>query len=208
MGFPRLDVVFGLAPPTIDVFIEPAGRAFLEIGDDKTRVNALIADFDAGDNALDPAPAFGAIVEGLEAAYLTLGGLCGKTRLGAGFEIGDVAAQCRSRRNTQNEVVPASPAPVDDFGAAIVAVRAQQDLCLWPMAADRAHQAAKESPDSGALGPLGRAQYGGDEAALAIEHDNGLEALFVMMGIEQAQLLAAVDGVEGVINIEHNAFGH
>lgn len=74
MGFPRLDVVFGLAPPTIDVFIEPAGRAFLEIGDDKARVSALIADFDAGDDPLDPAPTFGAIVEGLEAAYLALGG--------------------------------------------------------------------------------------------------------------------------------------
>jgi hypothetical protein len=76
------------------------------------------------------------------------------------------------------------------------------------MAVDCAHQAAQESPDFCALGPLGRAQYGGDEAALVIEHDNGLEAVFVMMGIEQAQLLAAVDSVEGVINVEHNALGH
>lgn len=104
--------------------------------------------------------------------------------------------------------MPACTAPVDDFGAAIVAVAAQQDLCLWPMAVDCAHQAAQESPDFCALGPLGRAQYGGDEAALVIEHDNGLEAVFVMMGIEQAQLLAAVDSVEGVINVEHNALGH
>jgi hypothetical protein len=29
-----------------------------------------------------------------------------------------------------------------------------------------------------------------------------------MKGIEQAQLLAAVHAVEGVVNVEHDAFGH
>ena len=35
----------------------------------------------------------------------------------------------------------------------------------------------------------------------------GLEAIVVVMGVEQGQLLAAVDGIVGVIDIEHDAFG-
>ena len=49
---------------------------------------------------------------------------------------------------------------------------------------------------------------GGDEAALAIEDDDRLEAVFVVMGVEQAQLLAAVHRVEGVVDIEHDALRH
>src|SRR3546814_3446553 len=70
MGFPRLDVIFRLPPPAIDLLVEPAGRALFEIGDDEAGVGPLIADFDAGDDPLDAAPAFSAVVECLEAAHL------------------------------------------------------------------------------------------------------------------------------------------
>lgn len=66
----------------------------------------------------------------------------------------------------------------------------------------------QESPDLLAAGPFGRAQDGGDEPILAIEHDDGLESIFVVMGIEQSQLLTAVHGIEGVIDVEDNAPGH
>src|SRR3954469_7084941 len=39
---------------------------------------------------------------------------------------------------------------------------------------------------------------------LAIEHNDGLEPVFVVVGIEQPQLLAAVHGVEGVVDVEHD----
>lgn len=119
-----------------------------------------------------------------------------------------MTAQCRRGRDAQDEFVSASPAPVDDFRAAIVAVAAQQDLRLWPVGANCTHQATQESPDLLAAGPFGRAQDGGDEPPLAIEHDDGLEAIFVMMGVEQSQLLAAVYGIEGVIDVEDNTPGH
>ena len=208
MRFPRLDVVFRLTAPTIDLLVEPAGRALFEIGDNKAGVSALVADFDAGDDPLDAAPAFGTVVERLEAARLAIA-RCGlEARFGAAFEIGDMAAQRRCRRNTQDEVVPARPAPVDDLRAAIVAVAAQQDSGFRPVCVDRTHQAAQKSSDFLALGAFGRAQHGGDEATLAIEHDDRLEAIFVMMGIEQSQPLAAMDGVKRIIDVEHNALGH
>jgi len=69
MGFPGLDVVFGLTASAIDLFVKPAGRTLFETGDDKAGVSALSTDLDTGDDPLDPAPAFGAIVECLEAAH-------------------------------------------------------------------------------------------------------------------------------------------
>jgi hypothetical protein len=41
-------------------------------------------------------------------------------------------------------------------------------------------------------------KQGGDEAALAVEHDDGLKYALVVVGVEQAQLLAAADRVERV----------
>ena len=49
---------------------------------------------------------------------------------------------------------------------------------------------------------------GGDEAALGIEDDDRLEAVVVVVGVEQAQLLAAVHRIEGVIDIEDDALRH
>ena len=56
--------------------------------------------------------------------------------------------------------------------------------------------------------PLGRAQHGGDEPALAIEHHNGLEAVFVVVSIEQAHLLSAMHGVERVVHVQHDLVRH
>ena len=71
-------------------------------------------------------------------------------------------------------------------------------------AADRADQAAQKGADFDALRPFRRAQQGGDEAALAIEDDDRLKAVFVVIGVEQAQLLAAVHRIEGVVDIQRD----
>jgi hypothetical protein len=89
-----------------------------------------------------------------------------------------------------------------------VAVGPQQDFRIRPVGPDGPHQAAQEGPDLGALWPLGRTQHGGDQPTLAIEHDNRLEAVVVIVGIEQPQLLAAVCGIEGVVDVEHDALRH
>jgi len=212
MGFPGLDVIFSLASSTIDLFVEPARRTLFEIGDDEAGVGALITHFDAGNDPLNAAPAFGAIVEGLEPAQFTRARPTGERGIeacpGAGFQVGDMAAQGRCRRDTEDKIVAARATPVENLGAAVMAVTAQQNLRLWPMAADRAQQSPQKRPDFRTLWPLCRAQYGGDEAALAIEHDDRLKAIFVMVGIEQAQLLATMHGVEGVIEVEDNALGY
>ena len=125
VGFPGLDVIFRLASPAIDLLVQPAGRALLEICNDEAGVRALIADLDAGDDPLDAAPAFRAVVEGLGAMRLA-GFRCRvEAGFGAGLEIGDVTAQCRRRRDAQDKFVAPGLAPVNDFGAAIVTFAVQ-----------------------------------------------------------------------------------
>src|SRR5437764_14682096 len=70
---PRLDVVLGLAAGAVEPFVKVLGAPAFEIGDDEAGVGSLGPDLDAGDDTLDPAPAFGGIVELYEAAQLAAG---------------------------------------------------------------------------------------------------------------------------------------
>ena len=70
MRLPGLDVVLGRAAPAVDILVERLGLSAGEVGDDEAGVGALIADLDAGDDALNPAPAGGAVEELLEAPDL------------------------------------------------------------------------------------------------------------------------------------------
>ena len=119
-----------------------------------------------------------------------------------------MALQRAGRGQAEDVVDAVRLAPVEDLRTGVVAVGAQQDVHLRPVGADRADQAAQKGADLDALRPLRRAQDGGDEAALAIEDDDRLEAVVVVMGVEQAQLLAAVHRVEGVVDIEDDALRH
>src|SRR6266542_1594457 len=99
-------------------------------------------------------------------------------------------------------------APVEHFRAGVVAVGADEDRHLRPVGPDRAHQAAEKSPDLAAARPFRRAQERSDEATILVEDDDRLETVVVVVGIEQAQLLAAVHRIEGVVDIEDDALRH
>ena len=120
----------------------------------------------------------------------------------------DMPAQCRGRRDAQDVIETVGPTPVENLGTAIVTVGAQQDLGLRPVGADCAQQAAQEGANLLAAGPFGGTKNGGDEAALAIEHDDRLKAVFVVMRIEQPQLLAAMNRVERVVDVERDPLGN
>src|ERR1700739_438938 len=208
MGLPRLDVVFGLAAPAIDVFIEHASVAFAQIGDDEARVGSFRAYFDAGDDPLDATPALGTVEELLEASDLAALRRPVEACLRADFETFDMAAQCRGRRDAEDVIEAARPTPIENFGTAIMAVGPQQYLGGGRVSADRAQQAPEEGFDLLAAWPLGGTKHGGEEAALAVKHDDRLKSVFVVMRVEQPQLLAAVDRVESVIEIERDPFGN
>ena len=89
-----------------------------------------------------------------------------------------------------------------------MAVSPQQDLHLGPIGTELAQQAAQEGADLAPAGSLGWAQHSGDEAALAVEHHNGLKAVLVVMRVEQAQLLPAMHGVERIVHVQHDPARH
>ena len=70
---PRLDVILGLAAGAVEPLVKVLGAAAFKVGDNKADVGASGPRFDAGDDALDPAPALGGIVELHEAALLAVG---------------------------------------------------------------------------------------------------------------------------------------
>jgi hypothetical protein len=50
--------------------------------------------------------------------------------------------------------------------------------------------------------------HGGNDTTLAVEHDDRLEAILVIMSVEQTQLLTAMHGIEGVIDVENDPLGN
>jgi hypothetical protein len=156
VGFPRLDVIFGLAAPAVDIRIEHADIALREIGDDEPCVGSFRANLDTGDDALDAAPTLGSVVKFLEAAHLAILLRRGfVARLRASLEALDMPTQCCGRRDAQDVVDSVIPTPIENLGTAIVAVGAQEDLGLGPVGANGAQQAAQEGANLLAAGPFG-----------------------------------------------------
>lgn len=98
----------------------------------------------------------------------------------------------------QDEVDFVGAAPIDDRWTAIMSVGPDQDPC----SASCTGSPAPGSAGGGGSQPRSVAwpaeeKNRTDEPAIAIEHHDRLEAVFVVMGVEQAQLLAAMHGIKG-----------
>ena len=109
-------MVFGLATPAIDIFIEQASVSLVQIGDNEARVGPFGPGLDAGDDALDAAPAFGAVEELLEAAHFAVSWRGLEARLRAGLQDFDVSAQCRGWRDVEDVIEAVGSTPVENLG--------------------------------------------------------------------------------------------
>ena len=87
-------------------------------------------------------------------------------------------------------------------------VGAQQDFGARPVGADRPQQPAQKGSRLLAAWQLGGTEHGGDEAARAVEHHDRLKSVFVVMGVEQPQLLAAMNRIERVVDVERDPLGN
>src|SRR5512135_3765197 len=197
-----------LAASALEVLVEGTAAAVAEGGDDEAGIGAVAAGLDAGDDAADPAPGVCGVEELLEAADLASARIGLEAGHGARLHSADVTLPCGGRGEAEHVVDPVRLAPVEDFRAGVVAVGADEDRHLRPVAADRAHQAAEEGADFDACRPLRRAQDGGDKAAVTIEDDDRLKTVVVVMSVEQPQLLAAVHRIEGVVDVERDPLRH
>src|SRR3954454_21754555 len=94
--------------------------------------------------------------------------------------------------------------PVHDLRAGVMAVAAQRDPDHRPVGPDAADHALEQGQDLPAAWALGGTQHRRDQPAAGIEDHNGLEAVLVVVGIEQLKLLAAMSGIESIVQIEHD----
>ena len=97
---------------------------------------------------------------------------------------------------------------VDDLGRAVMAVATHRDLDPGPMAPDAVDDVAQDPRRLVTRWPLARTQQRQHRlGGRRVEDVDGLKAVLVVMGVEQCQLLAAVDGIRGIVNVEHDALG-
>src|SRR6202048_2000802 len=150
MVLPCLDVVLGLTTRAV----EALGAAAFEAGDDEPGIGALVPGLDAGNDALDPAPALRGIVELPEAPHLAAVRRRLEARGGALLQRCDMKAERCVEGQAEDPIHPVLPAPVEHFRGSIMAVGTQQDLDLWPMAAQGADQAAHKAADLHPARPL------------------------------------------------------
>jgi hypothetical protein len=85
-----------------------------------------------------------------------------------------------------------------------VAVAAQGDPDRRPVGPDAADHAPEQGQDLPAARAFGGTQDRRDQPAAGVEDHDRLEAVLVVVGVEQLELLGAVGGVEGVVQIEHD----
>ena len=98
---------------------------------------------------------------------------------------------------------------LEDLGRAVMPTATRGDLEPAPVVADAADDVLEDAGHLLAGGPLARAQQRQDRLAGGrLEELDGLEAVLVIMGVEQRQLLAAVDDVVGIVDIEDDALRH
>ncbi len=116
----------------------------------------------------------------------------------------DVLRQTPVFGQTKNIAHPEPVTQIQNLRGAIVTVGAQQDFGLGPMPADLPDQSANVGRTLSAPGAAGRAQQRPDEPTAAVKHDDGPEAILIIVGIEQAKLLVAVDRIEGVVYVERD----
>src|SRR5260370_26020292 len=113
--------------------------------------------------------------------------------LRAALEELHVSAHRRGRRAAQKVIHAVGPTPVENLGAAIMTVGAQQDLGVGPVGADRAQQPAQEGLDLLAAGPFGGTKNGGEAPSRPIQPPPRPETLFFLIGAEHPLLLDALD---------------
>src|SRR5580692_6569853 len=125
MVLPCLDVVLGLTARAIEPLVEVLGAAAFQAGDDEPGIGSLEPGLDAGDDALDPAPALRGIVELPEAPHLAAPGRRLEARSGAVLQRCDMAGERRVWSEANDPIHSVRPAPVEHFRAGVMAVGAQ-----------------------------------------------------------------------------------
>src|SRR6056297_672806 len=122
MGFPRLDMVLGLTPGGVELFVKVLATPALEIGDDVAGVAPHGADLDPGDDATGFRPRPGRVGEGLEPAYLPAILATDVASRGRCLQCLDMVLQAAVARQTEDIAQPEPVTQVQHLRGAVMTV--------------------------------------------------------------------------------------
>ena len=198
-----LDEALGLAAGAVDPFVEMAGLA-CERGDDVACVEAARRRLQPGNHAALAVSRAGGVGEGGEAAHPVCAGL-GAAYLEVVSDVVGEAVQHGIAGQAEDVIDAVRLAPRHGLGPAVVAVAAEGQPGARPVPADATHQVLQQDADLIARGRLAGAQENRHRlAALDMVDVHRQKAARGVMGVEQRQLLVAVNPVAGVVDVERD----
>ena len=124
-------MAFGLAAPAIEILVEPASVAFAQIGDDEAGVRSLPRPLPT--RAMIRSTRLQLCAQSKNSlkrrSLPSYSGAASKLAFVLAFEdLRHGTAQCRGWRDAEDVVEAARATPIENLGAAIMAVGPQQDL--------------------------------------------------------------------------------
>lgn len=214
----RLDTVFTIPPRAGEVRIHPLRRRRRSGRDDKARSVPRGHDVGFDDHAPRLGPRGGGRAELLIQA--TAGGRALAIGLREGGPLlveaagllhdgGRVAEQHGMARHTEDEIAPTSlGAHVENLWGGKVAVTADQDRSLGPVAPQIGQEPDEDHGVLGACGTLAWPEAGGHQGVCStFENEQRQIAIALVVMVIEGKFLLAMSRVIGVIEVKHNGGG-
>ncbi len=201
----ELDQGLGLAARAVDAFVEMHVVALRQAGHDEARVDFPFGRKEARDDAAHAPPGAGGVGETAMAPQ-RVAPLAQSFVRQTRRERGDAFVEYGVAGQAEDMIDAVGLAPLHHRRPPVMAVAAQRDAGVPPMAADATEQATKVAAQLDARWRLAGAQDHRDRARRSGVADmDRQEAAHVVMRVEERQLLLAVDGIDGIVDVEHDA---
>src|SRR6188472_370422 len=189
----QLDQIFGLAARAIQAVVDPLGRADIEAGDDEADVEAEHRRLNTGDGTPFAIPGL-CLVARLGIAAQNRQVLDGASRTNIVGNLVDFSGERLGTGQTEDVVDAVVLAPRHRLRPSIVPVATERNSRLVPSRADVPYQATQMGTHLDAARRLAGPQHDRHGPALLRVVDvDRQKAAFVIMSVEQRELLMAVD---------------
>ena len=199
--FEFFDKVLHLAPAAVQDLVDRHRSEGGDVGHHEAGIESLFGHLRHADDPELPMPGSGLVLEFGETAVLLREYLVAAAdNRGEGIHAlgeGGIAGESEDIADLMGV------AEGEHFGSGIMRIAPHHDDDLRPGLPDTGDNPFEDGADFLAGGPFARAENGGDElAALSFEDEHGFEAESVVIAVEEGELLGAMGGVLGVVEVQ------